>query len=411
MVHLAFPMKFQQKHPMTDTIEFEDLSPEFLSKSPAYDGHEKVRRAVLDAKKGIVALIAVHNSNLGPALGGCRIIRYASEEAALYDVLRLSKGMTYKNAMAGLPLGGGKAVIIMDAKTEKTPELMARFGALVETLDGLYVTAEDSGSNENDMEAIRKSTAHVTGLHPETLKAEGYPSLGGNPSPLTALGCFEGIKAAVKHRYGRDDIKGLRFAVQGIGAVGLALSALLKNAGGELVIADINDLNIAAAKKVLGEVEVVGPQEIYTAEADVFVPCALGGVLNDDTIVALHAEIVAGPANNQLLEPRHDAALTARGITYVPDYVINAGGVICVGYEYFMTSGKNVYGFSLTEEAMTRHVVGIGTAVSDILSFAKENLLNTGDAADRLAEDKFSSSNPEAINPESPNPKSLTSCA
>lgn len=370
-------------------MQYTDFTVEELSNHSAYDHHEIVRRFVLDEDQGIVAIIAVHNTALGPSLGGCRIKTYASEDDAMYDVLRLSRGMTYKNAMAGLPLGGGKAVIIADPNTQKDAALMEKFGQAVDTLQGKYVTAEDSGSNEEDMANILKSTSHVTGLNPDLLKAKGYETLGGNPSPLTALGCFEGIKAAVLQRYDRHDLKGLRAAVQGVGAVGLALCELMKSAGMDLVITDINDLNLKKAQDILGAVEVVRPDEIYAADVDIFVPCALGAVLNDDTIPQIQADIIAGPANNQLTEVHHDEALAAQNITYVPDYVINAGGVICVGYEYCLTSGKNPYDFTLTEFAMTEHVCNIGKTVNDILVYARDNHINTGEACDKMAEAKF----------------------
>lgn len=366
------------------------------SPNPAYDNHEQIVRFVLDEDKGIIAYIAVHNTVLGPALGGCRIKKYASEEDALYDVLRLSRGMTYKNAMAGLPLGGGKAVIMADPDLEKTPELMQKFGECVESLNGSYVTAEDSGTTEEDMENIRKSTKHVTGLRPDYLKEHGFDTLGGNPSPLTALGCFEGIKAAVEHRYGQKKLTGLKASIQGVGAVGLNLAELLNSAGVELIIADINEMNIKKAKDVLTNVSVVRPDEIYDADADVFVPCALGGVLNDDTISQLHVDIIAGPANNQLAKPEHDEMLAAQNMLYVPDYVINSGGVICVGYEYFMTSGYNPYDFVLTEFSMTEHVCSIGDAVTQILNYAKNNHINTGAASDLLAREKFAKVEPSS---------------
>lgn len=376
-------------------MEYQDLTAEQLQANSAYDGHEKVRRFELG--DGIVALIAVHNTNLGPSLGGCRIKTYATEGDALYDVLRLSRGMTYKNAMAGLPLGGGKAVIIADPVKQKTPELMVKFGECVESLGGAYITAEDSGSTEEDMEAIRESTSYVTGLSPDSLKEKGYATLGGNPSPLTAMGCFEGIKAAVTHRYGSADMSGLKAAVQGVGAVGLALAEYLKEAGVELMIADISEHNLKHAQAVLGNVTVVRPERIHEANAEIFVPCALGGVLNDSTVPNLNAQIVAGAANNQLKTKKHGEMLAQQDILYVPDYVINAGGVICVGYEYFMTSGQNPYDFTLTEESMVQHVRNIGKTVSDILAYAKDNHVPTHESADRLAEEKFKGgANPKA---------------
>jgi leucine dehydrogenase len=371
-------------------MQFRDLSQSELASNEAFDGHERVRRFVLDEGRGIVAFIAVHNTALGPALGGCRIKTYKSEDAALYDVLRLSRGMTYKNAMAGLPLGGGKAVILADPFSQKNDEVMERFGQAVESLSGSYVTAEDSGTSEHDMEVVRNHTRHVTGLSPQTLKGMAFSELGGNPSPVTAIGCFEGIKAAAAYRFSSTDLKGMKAAVQGVGAVGLALAVLMREAGMELTITDVSDTNLKKAKEELGAVKVVRPDEIYGADVDLFVPCALGGVLNDDTIPQITARIIAGPANNQLATPAHEERLAQNGVLYVPDYIINSGGVICVGYEYFMTSGFNPYGFTLTTRSMMDHVRGIGKTVGDILAYAGEQHLNPAFAADRMAEEKFS---------------------
>lgn len=384
-------------------MQFQDLSGDALVGSGAYDGHERVRRFVLDEERGIIAFIAVHNTALGPALGGCRIKTYKSEEAALYDVLRLSRGMTYKNALAGLPLGGGKAVIIADPFTQKDDALMQRFGQAVESLSGSYVTAEDSGTGEHDMEEVRRQTRHVTGLSPATLKAMGFSELGGNPSPVTATGCFEGIRAAVNHRFSSPDLTGLKAAVQGVGAVGLALAAMMREAGMEVIITDISEHNLKKATELLGAVTIVRPDEIYGADVDLFVPCAMGGVLNDETIPQITARIIAGPANNQLATPAQEERLAQQGIVYVPDYIINSGGVICVGYEYFMTSGHNPYGFTLTTRSMMEHVRGIGKTVDDILSYARDRHLLPGYAADKLAEGKFLQ--------ESSNPKSRSSSA
>ncbi len=370
---------------------FKDLDPIALKDNHSFDHHETVRRIVLQGEDGagLVAYIAVHNTALGPALGGCRMRAYGGEDEALTDVLRLARGMTYKNAMAGLPLGGGKAVIIGDFRTKKTEALMEEMGDAVEGMDGRYITAEDSGTTEEDMLAMSTRTEYVTGLPPEYLKGKDFGELGGNPSPLTALGVYQGIRSAVKEKSGNDSLRGLKVSIQGAGAVGLELCKLLKQDGVELFISDIDAGRIQDAKDSLGTVTVLSPDEIYQAEVDVFAPCAMGGILNDATIPLLKCGIVAGAANNQLLLPHHDQQLAERGILYVPDYVINAGGVICVGYEYFRKSGYNPLDFDITRESMVAHVERIGQTVTDVLQYAKENAMGTGEAADRLAEERF----------------------
>lgn len=369
-------------------MNIQDLNPEVLAQIPSFDDHEYVRRFVFD--DGIVAFIAVHNTNLGPALGGCRMTAYKSEGEAINDVLRLSRGMTYKNAMAGLPLGGGKAVIIGNPQTQKTVELMEQMGMAVESFEGAYVTAEDSGTGEEDMVAMAKYTDHVTGLPPEMLDNSVYGELGGNPSPLTALGCYHGIKSTIAHRYqGQKNLSDMRVSIQGVGAVGLELAKLLKQDGARLIAADISEKNIEQAKQDLGDIEIVAPNEIFSVEADIFAPCAMGGALNDDTIAQLKVDIIAGAANNQLLESYHDKMLMGKNILYVPDYVINAGGVICVGYEYFRKSGYNPEDFNIERGNMVAHVERIGQTVSDILVAAQKRDLPTGQMADKLAEEKF----------------------
>ncbi len=372
---------------------FKDLTKAELEKNTSFDSHETVRRFLLGPDSETVAIAAVHNGNLGPALGGCRFFPYISEEAALTDVLRLSRGMTYKNAMAGLPLGGGKAVIIGDFRKDKTESLMEDMGEAVESFDGRYVTAEDSGTTEEDMLAMSKKTEHVTGLPPEFFQGKDFGELGGNPSPLTALGVYRGIRAAVHHRYGGDTLSGLKVAVQGVGAVGLGLCKLLKQDGVELFITDVDQQRLSEAKDLLGA-HAVARDEIYDIESEVFAPCAMGGVLNDDTIPKLKAHIVAGAANNQLLKSHHDIQLLDRNILYVPDYVINAGGVICVSYEYFRKSGYNPLDFDITRETMVAHVERIGQTVTDVLSHATAHRMGTGEAADRLAEERFMGGKP-----------------
>ncbi len=368
-------------------MQYEDLGEDLLGTFESFDQHETVRK--FELAEGITAYIAVHNTNLGPALGGLRMRAYANEREAINDVLRLSRGMTYKNAVAGLPLGGGKAVIIGDANKDKTEEIMEAMGQAVETFDGDYVTAEDSGTGEEDMVAISRFTEHVTGLPPEMLAGKGFGELGGNPSPLTALGVYRGLQSAVRFRRGQDSLKGLSVAVQGAGAVGLELCKLLKQDDVKLYICDIDERRLQEARDVLGKVEIVRPEDIYRADADIFAPCAMGGVLNDKTIPQLQATIIAGAANNQLLQPHHDQMLADQGVLYVPDYVINAGGVICVGYEYFRKSSYNPMEFDITRERMIDHVEGVGRNVMETLEYARDNHLNPGEAADRLAEEKF----------------------
>ena len=369
-------------------MNYTDLGAEYLNEFESFDDHETVRRFELE--DGIIAFIAVHNTNLGPALGGCRMKRYTNEAEAINDVLRLSRGMTYKNALAGLPLGGGKAVIVGDYRTQKTAELMQAMGAAVESFEGAYVTAEDSGTSEEDMVEMSTQTDHVTGLPPEMLEGSDYGNLGGNPSPLTALGCYHGVLSAVQHRYqGEKTLKDLTVSVQGVGAVGLELAKLLKQDGAKIIAADIAQDHLDKAKSELGDVEIVSPDDIFGVEADIFAPCAMGGALNDETIAQLKVDIIAGAANNQLLKSHHDKMLVEKNILYVPDYVINSGGVICVGYEYFRKSGYNPQDFNIERGAMVAHVEQISQTVTDILVQAQDRSLPTGETADQLAEEKF----------------------
>ncbi len=373
-------------------MTFTDLTATELEKNTSYDHHETVRKFSLGGTQ-LTALLAVHNTNLGPALGGCRFYAYKSEDEALTDVLRLSRGMTYKNAMADLPLGGGKSVIIGNFRTDKNESIMEAMGEAVESFEGKYVTAEDSGTSEEDMLAMSKKTEHVTGLPPEFFHGKDFGELGGNPSPLTALGVYHGLKAAVHHRYGGNSLNGLKVAVQGVGAVGMELCKLLKQDGVELFVTDVDGVRLKEAADFLGA-EIVSPNEIYDLETEVFAPCAMGGVLNDDTIPRLKAHIIAGAANNQLLRAHHDIQLLDKNILYVPDYVINAGGVICVSYEYFRKSGYNPMEFDITRETMVSHVERIGQTVTRVLSHAAVNRLGTGEAADKLAEEKFMGEKP-----------------
>ena len=374
-------------------MNFTELGPELLNEFASFDDHEHVRRFELgeDAEGNkIIAFIAVHNTNLGPALGGCRMLPYATEAEAINDVLRLSRGMTYKNALAGLPLGGGKAVIVGNHRTQKTPEIMQAMGDAVQTFEGMYITAEDSGSGEQDMVEMNKQTDFVVGLPPEMLEDSKYGELGGNPSPLTALGCYHGIKETVAYKYkGEKTLADLTVSVQGVGAVGLELAKLLSQDGAKLIITDVSTEGLENAKNQLGDVTIVKPDEIYGVEADIFAPCAMGGVLNDGTINELNVDIIAGASNNQLLSGHHDKMLSDKGILYIPDYVINSGGVICVGYEFFRKSDYNPQDFDIERGAMVAHVMRIGQTVTDIIKSAEAVGKPTGETADKLAEEKF----------------------
>ena len=287
----------------------------------AYDDHEQIVFC-RDVDSGLKAIICVHNTNLGPAVGGCRMWDYNSDEGALIDALRLSRGMTYKNAMAGLKMGGGKSVIIGNSKTMKSEELFRAFGRFVEKLSGKYITAEDVGINPNDMAIVNKETNYVLGLEGKS----------GDPSPVTAYGVYKGIKAAAKHKFGSDDLNGRKISVQGLGHVGYYLCKHLHEEGAKLFVTDISKESI---ERVVSEFNAtaVGIDDIYGLDVDIYAPCALGAVINDNTLPQIKASIITGAANNQLAEDRHGDILLSKGILYAPDYVINAGGIINVSFE------------------------------------------------------------------------------
>lgn len=294
---------------------------------PDFDAHELVQ-LVHDRASGLTAIIAVHSTHCGPSAGGTRFWHYAQPGDAMRDALRLSRGMSYKNAMAGLPMGGGKAVILADAARTKTPAMLAAFGDAVEALGGRYVTAEDVGITEADMVAVAERTAHVSGL-----PVAGAGSAGGDPGPFTAFGIYLGIKVAVAHKLGRDSLAGVHIAVQGTGSVGGGVARLLARDGAKLTLADINAERAAALAQEL-DAGIASTNAIMTTPCDVFSPNALGAILDDANIAALDCAIVAGGANNQLARAEHGALLAARCILYAPDYVINAGGIISVATEY-----------------------------------------------------------------------------
>lgn len=293
---------------------------------PDYDDHEGVH-LFRDPKAGLTAVIAIHSTALGPSAGGVRFWHYSDKSAAVTDALRLSRGMSYKNAMAGLPMGGGKGVILAGEDRVKTPELLAAFAHAVDSLGGRYVTAQDVGMSEADMVALSNSTAYVSGLPPKDSGA------GGDPGPSTAYGVFLGVKAAIKHRLGADSAKGIRIAIQGVGSVGGGLARHLAAEGADLTVADVNAERAKALADEIGATAVAAA-EIMTVDADVFSPNALGAILNQNSINKLKANIVAGGANNQLATKADGNRIVERGILYAPDYVINAGGIINVALGY-----------------------------------------------------------------------------
>ncbi|EON72058.1 Leu/Phe/Val dehydrogenase [Lysinibacillus sphaericus] len=324
-----------------------------------------------DEASGLKAIIAIHDTTLGPALGGARMWTYATEENAIEDALRLARGMTYKNAAAGLNLGGGKTVIIGDPFTDKNEEMFRALGRFIQGLNGRYITAEDVGTTVTDMDLIHEETNYVTGISP----AFGSS---GNPSPVTAYGVYRGMKAAAKEAFGSEMLEGRTIAVQGLGNVAYKLCEYLHNEGAKLVVTDINQAAIDRVVNDFGAIA-VAPEEIYSQDADIFSPCALGAILNDDTIPQLKAKVIAGSANNQLQDSRHGDYLHELGIVYAPDYVINAGGVINVADE--------LYGYN-RERAMKR-VDGIYDSIERIFAISKRDGVPTYVAANRLAEERI----------------------
>ncbi len=346
----------------------------------SFDNHEQVS-FFYDKETGLKAIVAIHNTNLGPALGGCRMWSYASDEDALTDVLRLSKGMTYKAALAGLKLGGGKSVVIGDSRTQKTPELFEALGRCVDHLGGRYVIAEDVGTSVDDMVHVHKNTNFVVGL-PDV---SGTDAASGDPSPVTAWGVFLGIKASVEYQLGKVDLKGVHVVVQGLGHVGMALCGYLYEAGAKITVADIFEDNIKRAQESF-DVDVVPADRVYDVKADVFAPCALGGVLNDDTIQRLNVSIVAGAANNQLLEERHGLMLRNRKVLQAPDFVINAGGLINVEYE---RQNRLDTTRQYTRSDVMKHLDIIEVNLKKIYKIADEKEVSTSAAAAQLAESIF----------------------
>ncbi|MCE8024761.1 MULTISPECIES: Glu/Leu/Phe/Val family dehydrogenase [Halomonadaceae] len=337
---------------------------------PEFDHHQQIVFGG-DEASGLRAIIAIHDTRRGPALGGLRIYPYASEADALTDVLRLSRGMTYKSALADLPLGGGKAVIIADPRRDKTPAMLCAMGRLVESLGGRYITAEDSGSGEEDMRLIRQETSHVSGL--------GHDGNSGDPSPFTAHGVFCALKSAVRHRLGRSDLQGLRVAIQGVGHVGAHLARELHEAGAKLVLTDVDRDNLGMLVSELSA-ESVTPDAIFDADVDVFAPCALGAVLTDEVAERLKAKVICGAANNQLATAAVAGRLQARGILYTPDYVANAGGVIEVEAQRHQRYNR---------DSVMRHVERIAETVDEILGRAQSEDKSPAAVADQLARERL----------------------
>jgi leucine dehydrogenase len=340
-----------------------------FGKLSAYDFGEVHLK--LDKATQLYAIVAIHDSRLGPALGGCRFIEYDTHEAALVDALRLARGMTYKAALAGLSHGGGKSVIIRPRQHFDRVALFRAFGRFIEDLHGHYVTAEDSGTGLEDMEIIRTMTKHVTGIDP----SHGGS---GDPSPFTALGVRRGIEACVKFKLGRSDLQGVHIAVQGVGHVGYHLCKELHAAGAKLTVADVDKLKSERAQREFGAA-IVEIADIPKIECDVFAPCALGAGLNDASIPQLRARVVAGAANNQLAEPRHGDDLHARGILYAPDYAINAGGLVNVAQE--------VKGYDA--KAARDKTLKIYDTIWDICERSKRLAAPTYKVADIMVEEKL----------------------
>jgi leucine dehydrogenase len=343
---------------------------EIFSKMEEYDYEQLV--FCQDKSSGLKAIIAIHDTTLGPALGGTRIYDYKTDEEAIIDALRLAKGMTYKNAAVGLDLGGGKAVIIGDPKKIKSEALFRAFGRFVEGLNGRYITGEDMNMTQQDAAYINCETDYIVGLETGS----------GNPSPVTAYGVFKGMQAAVNEIYGSDDLKGKTVAIQGLGAVGRILAELLHEAGAKLFVTTRDQAKIDKAVAELGATA-VGLDDIYGVECDVFSPCAIGAIINDITIEQLKCKIIAGAANNQLAESKHGDILEEKGILYVPDYVINSGGVINII--------DDISGREYNKANAMKNTAKIYDACKKVFELAKRDSIPTYKAADKMAEDRIAS--------------------
>ncbi len=322
-----------------------------------------------DEAAGYRGIVVVHSTALGPAIGGTRYWSYKTEDDALTDALRLARGMTYKNALAGLPFGGGKSIIIRDGEARDREQLFRAHGRMVNSLAGKYFTAEDVGTSPADMEFVLKETTYVGGLQGRS----------GDPSPHTARGVFRAMQATAKHKWGSDNLVGKTVAIQGCGHVGYFLAGELARVGAKLIVTDVDGAKVKCVVEDYGA-STVAPEEIYSAAADIFAPCALGGVLNDQTLPQLRAALVVGGANNQLLEPRHGDLLEQRGLVYAPDYAANAGGVINGGC-------REMLGWGVPETLAKTDA--IYDTLLKIFALAEREKIPTYQAADRLAEERF----------------------
>jgi leucine dehydrogenase len=357
---------------MMDIKEMEKADGGFLFSEVSKLGHEQVVFCY-DEPTGLKAIIGIHNTVLGPACGGTRMWNYATEEEALTDVLRLSRGMTYKSAISGLNFGGGKAVIIGDVTKLKTEAFLRRFGKFVQSLGGKYITAEDVNMKTRDMEIIGMETKYVTGL-PEVRGG------GGDPSPVTAYGTYLGMKATAKKVFGSDSLVGKKIAVQGVGQVGMYLVEHLNKENADIYITDISQEKLKLVSDKYGA-KVVGMDEIYDVNMDIYSPCALGATINDDSIKRLKCKMIAGAANNQLAdEKRHGYMLLDKGITYAPDFLINAGGIINVYEEYLGNYNR---------ESAYLQAENIYSVCLDILNVAEKEKISSQDAAIKLAEKRI----------------------
>jgi leucine dehydrogenase len=335
---------------------------------PDFDAHEQVVFAH-DRRTGMHAVLAVHDTHLGPGAGGVRMRPYASIEEALTDVLRLSRGMSYKNALAGIKLGGGKSVLIGDPSKDKSPDLMRALGRAIDGLGGRYLAAEDVGMTLADMEEIAHETPHVFGRDPKA-------GFGGEPSPMTALGVLLSIKLCVRRALGRDDLAGVAVAIQGAGAVGADLARRLGAEGAHVLVADVNEARALETAQSCGG-SVISTADVLSADVDVLAPCALGAILNDTTIPTIRAKVVCGAANNQLAKAEHGLALAQRGILYAPDYVANAGGIINVAYEV---------GGEYDASAVESHIARIPSTLEQIFEEAASEGLTPSVVADMMAQ-------------------------
>lgn len=339
-----------------------------------FDGHEHVA-FYQDRTSGLKAIIAVHNSNLGSALGGCRMWPYANDEEALRDVLRLSKGMTYKAAMAGLKQGGGKAVIIGDPRTEKTSDKLLAMGKFIDSLSGKYISAEDSGLTVDDLKLMGGQTEHVSGIYGK-YHINSEPA-DGNPAPSTAYGVFVGLKTTVKYAM-NSELKGVKIAIQGLGHVGMRLAKHLHKQGAILYVSDIHPENIENAVSEFSAIA-VSPQNIYDLDVDVFAPCAMGAILDSNNIARLKVKVIAGAANNQLAREEFGQLLADKGILYAPDYVINAGGIIDIYHQSIISSDKG----------LRDHIEKISDTLLEIYLSAQLQGIATNIVANQIAEERF----------------------